>query len=107
MIANARIARTKAMLTSRTPHHFGQDSVFRTKPATKGNSEEIKNTTAAAMASGRRTGALASVIRIPLSKLVRVRLTPNLGASHQVWSCIARKSKGNTVGTRLHALAAP
>src|SRR5262249_23401305 len=52
-IAKARLARTKAMLTSSTPHHLGHASLSFTKPPTTGNAEDMKNTTAAAMASGR------------------------------------------------------
>jgi hypothetical protein len=46
MTANESIARTKAIATSSTPHHLGQVSLFVTKPATTGNTDEMQNTIA-------------------------------------------------------------
>ena len=51
--AITRNARTKAIPTSSGPHQFEKDSVFFERPATRGNAEEMKNTTAATTASGR------------------------------------------------------
>src|SRR5262249_37915456 len=56
-IRNASIARTKAMPTSSTPHHLGQDSLSLTKPATTGNAVEMQNTIAAVTASERLQSA--------------------------------------------------
>src|SRR6516165_210571 len=53
MTASASIARTKAMATSSTPHHLGQVSLFVTKPATTGKTDEMQNTIAVVIASGR------------------------------------------------------
>jgi hypothetical protein len=41
------------MATSSTPHHLGQVSLFVTKPATTGNTDELQNTIAVVIASGR------------------------------------------------------
>src|SRR5215475_2205382 len=62
-IRNASIARTKAMPTSSTPHHLGQDSLSLTKPATTGNAVETQNTIAAVTASERRQSARGYVVR--------------------------------------------
>src|SRR5262249_56236412 len=64
MTAKASIARTKAMATSSTPHHLGQVSLSVTKPATTGNTDEMQNTIAVAIASGRlQCGSAALVWR--------------------------------------------
>src|SRR5215475_3881835 len=62
-ITKANIARTKAMPTSSTPHHLGQDFVSLTKPATTGNAVEMQNTIAAVTASERLQSARGWVVR--------------------------------------------
>src|SRR5262245_46610124 len=93
----------KAMSTSSMPHQRGKDAVFFESPAATGNTDEMKNTTAVATASGRPQFASALLVRGPGLGLVRglVCSVAIEGVSSSLRCCLGAVRAGGGRGDRI------